>query len=241
MNCFRLVQIVTGMVRAGLFGETYYAEGEYLHAIRDLIEKTPWRRKWQVGINGITYGTHSLGPILQWMPGDRVVSVSCVGAGRRRRDAKGELYETEAPCVMLCRMRSGGLVKIALDLISDGPARHKFRLQGTDGCLEIPDFEHGQDRAWLRSRCNQEQWRSLNDFADEFLPEVWRRHGARAAAAGHEGSDFIQMVEFVEAIRSGQPSIGIHEAMDMTLPGLVSQRSIVEGGKWIDVPDSREW
>src|SRR5688572_28404629 len=67
MNCFRLVQIVTGMVRAGLFGETYYAEGEYLHAIRDLIEKTPWRRKWQVGINGITYGTHSLGPILQWM------------------------------------------------------------------------------------------------------------------------------------------------------------------------------
>jgi hypothetical protein len=27
----------------------------------------------------------------------------------------------------------------------------------------------------------------------------------------------------------------------MTLPGLVSQRSILEGGRWIEVPDSRAW
>ena len=35
--------------------------------------------------------------------------------------------------------------------------------------------------------------------------------------------------------------IGIHEAMDMTLPGLVSQESIEKDGEWIEVPDSREW
>ncbi|MBA4387735.1 MAG: hypothetical protein C0404_07120 [Verrucomicrobia bacterium] len=34
---------------------------------------------------------------------------------------------------------------------------------------------------------------------------------------------------------------GIHEAMDMTLPGLVSQESILQGGKWLPVPDSRKW
>ena len=37
------------------------------------------------------------------------------------------------------------------------------------------------------------------------------------------------------------PAVGIDFAMDMTLPGLVSQRSISEGGRWIDVPDSRTW
>ena len=37
------------------------------------------------------------------------------------------------------------------------------------------------------------------------------------------------------------PRIGIHEAMDMTVPGLVSQQSITEDGRWITVPDSREW
>jgi hypothetical protein len=35
--------------------------------------------------------------------------------------------------------------------------------------------------------------------------------------------------------------IGIHEAMDMTLPGLISQKSILEGGAWMAVPDSRQW
>jgi hypothetical protein len=27
----------------------------------------------------------------------------------------------------------------------------------------------------------------------------------------------------------------------MTLPGLFSERSIAEGGRWVDVPDSRAW
>jgi len=27
----------------------------------------------------------------------------------------------------------------------------------------------------------------------------------------------------------------------MTLPGLLSQKSIAEGGRWLDVPDSRAW
>ena len=47
---------------------------------------------------------------------------------------------------------------------------------------------------------------------------------------------------FVDAVANGHaPAVGIHEAMDMTLPGLISQQSIAEGGKWLDVPDSREW
>jgi len=48
--------------------------------------------------------------------------------------------------------------------------------------------------------------------------------------------------EFVNAVVNGcPPPIGIHEAMDMTLPGLISQRSIAEGGRWLEVPDSRDW
>ncbi len=29
--------------------------------------------------------------------------------------------------------------------------------------------------------------------------------------------------------------------MDMTLPGLISQQSILEDGRWLDVPESRDW
>jgi len=49
-------------------------------------------------------------------------------------------------------------------------------------------------------------------------------------------------MDFVDAIRGRKPCpIGIHEAMDMTLPGLVSQESIRQGGAWLPVPDRREW
>ena len=129
--------IVQEMVRRGEFGTPYYAEGEYVHELKGLNEVTRWRRRWQTGINGVTYGTHSLGPILQWMPGDRVESVCCAGSGHHYRDPRGDEYENEDSCVMLCRMRSGGLVKIRVDMLSDRPhSMMNFQLQGTDGCYE---------------------------------------------------------------------------------------------------------
>jgi hypothetical protein len=48
--------------------------------------------------------------------------------------------------------------------------------------------------------------------------------------------------DFLSAIRGETPvPIGIHEAMDMTLPGLASQQSVTNGGEWTDVPDSQSW
>ena len=38
--------IIRDLVAGVLFGEIYYAEGEYLHELMELNEKTPWRRKW---------------------------------------------------------------------------------------------------------------------------------------------------------------------------------------------------
>jgi hypothetical protein len=49
-------------------------------------------------------------------------------------------------------------------------------------------------------------------------------------------------MDFVEAVKGNQaPPIDIHDAMDMTLPGLISQESMRRGGEWLDVPDSRDW
>ena len=135
--------LVTALVRRGLFGQVYYAEGEYVHEVKELNEDTPWRRTWQTGIAGVTYGTHSLGPILQWMPGDRVAEVCCADTEVRLRDPRGDEYAQMTP-VMLCRTARGALIKI-------------------------------------------------------------------------------------------------HEAMDMTLPGLISQQSVRDDGRWLPVPDSRDW
>ena len=221
-------------------------EGEYIHELKGLNEITKWRRKWQTGINGITYGTHSLGPILQWFPGERVVSVCSAGSGHHFTDPRGEIYENEDSCVMLCRMSRGGLVKIRVDMLSDRPhSMTNYQLQGTNGCYESAR-SHGmgeKNKVWLKSRDKDgHKWQDIEELAGEFTPEVWIRLREAAEKAGHGGGDLLELIEFVDGITGkARVPIGIHEAMDMTLPGLVSQASIAAGGQWIAVPDSRAW
>jgi mycothiol synthase len=56
------------------------------------------------------------------------------------------------------------------------------------------------------------------------------------------GGDYMIIRDFLQLVRNNTPCrSGIHEAMDMTLPGLVSQQSVLRGGAWLEVPDSRNW
>ena len=110
--------LVTELVRRGLFGQVYYAEGAYLHELKQLNEDTPWRRTWQTGIAGVTYGTHSLGPILQWMPGDRVAEVCCADTEVRLRDPRGDQYAQMTPVIAVQDRAQGA---------DQDPRRHALR------------------------------------------------------------------------------------------------------------------
>ena len=236
--------IVREIVRRGEFGTPYYGEGEYLHELKALNERTPWRRTWQTGVAGVTYGTHSLGPLLQWMPGERVTRVCCGGSGHHYTDPRGNFYENDDSTVMLCQLAGGGLVKIRVDMLSDRPhAMTNYQLQGTDGCYESARAPGEKNRIWLRSRDPEAKtWCDLDELAAEYTPEAWRVHADAARKAGHGGGDFFEILDFIEAVRGvAPPPVGIHEAMDMTLPGLIGQASIAAGGQWLEVPDSRTW
>jgi len=235
--------LIREMVRRGLFGETHFAEAEYIHELKGLNEITTWRRRWQTGINGNTYPTHSLGPVLQWMPGQRVNRVACAGSGRRFTDPRGDPYEQEASTLTLCATDKGGLIKLRLDMLSDRPhAMTNYQLQGIDGCYESSRAHGDRDRVWIRGRCAEGQWKDLSEFESEFLPDMWRSASETAKSAGHGGGDYFEVIDFIDAVRGRRPpEIGIDAAMDMTLPGLCSQISIAQGGRWVDVPDSRAW
>lgn len=242
--------LIGELVRQGLFGRPYYAEGEYLHELKPLNEETPWRRTWQTGIDGITYGTHSLGPILMWLGDDRVTSVCCTANTHpQHRDPHGEPYQAESP-VMLCRTANGVLIKIRVDMVSDRPhAMTNYQLQGTDGAYESARGAPGEfNKIWLRSLSNEPAWIDLDCLTRidamraQYLPEIWRNPPPEARRAGHGGGDYFEILDWVQAIRGTAPCpIDIHKAMDMTLPGLVSQQSIRQNGAWLDVPDSRNW
>ena len=240
--------LVRELARLGLFGTPYYAEGEYLHELKQHNETTPWRRTWQTGIEGVTYGTHSLGPILQWMPGDRVARVCCEGSGHHFNDPRGKPYHQDT-AVMLCKTVRGALIKIRVDMLSDRPhAMTNYQLQGTDGCYESGRGPGEKGKIWLRSLSKQVRWLDVDALMDieelgsAYLPEAWRNPPPAALKSGHGGGDWFEMQDFIRAVRGEMACpVGIYEALDMTLPGLVSQQSALDGGRWLDVPDSRLW
>jgi len=241
-NYMKPYMMVGEMVKAGIFGDVYYAEGEYLHNCRELAEVTLWRKKWGYGINGVTYGTHSLGPILSWFKGDRVTKVMCAGSGHHYTDSKGELYVQEDTCIMLAKTEKGRLIKIRQDISSNRPYNLKYILQGTQGCYDSARYKEERDLVWIEGLCQEEKWISLNELEDKYLPEIWQKYGQVAQKEGHDGSDFIIMTDYLDALINNRPvPISIHESLDMTLPGLISQESIKQGGIWLDVPNSREW
>jgi len=235
--------LVGNMVRKGLFGEVYFGEGEYVHDVKhmhhDAQGRHTWRTIWQVGKRGCTYGTHSLGPVLEWF-GDRVAWITCTGSGVHTNPE----HPHDDTVIMLCKTTSDALIKIRLDMMSNRPHNMVYySIQGTKGCYEAPRGFGDDHKVWLADYSEGKvQWRSLWDFQEEFLPEMWKNPPEEALRAGHGGGDYFEIRDFVDSILKDQtPRIDVYRAMDFTVPGLVSEKSILHHGQAFTVPDFRDW
>jgi predicted dehydrogenase len=232
--------VVSNMARAGLFGDLYYAEGCYVHFIRYLDPPGGWRDQYLFGRRGGTYLTHALGPILDWLE-DRVVTVNCVGTGSHVEPRLGG----DDSCTVLCRTAKGALVQLRNDMSSPRPARGYASLQGTKGAYE-PDWEEdgkvGHRVCFYRGdRTHVEvEWEPLERYEEAYLPPLWKNRPVSLASQVHGGADGLTFLAFVEAIAQDTDSpIDVYRALDMTVPGLVSEISAHQGGAPVAVPNFR--
>lgn len=229
--------IVRAMARAGLFGDLYLGEAEYVHEMKSYQRRSSgeptWRYFWQVGRNGVTYPTHSLGPLLDWMD-DRITSISCVGTGRWTDPE----HEMEDSVTLLARTRKGALLRTRLDLLSNRPELWDYyAIQGTNGAYESGRGMGDQSRVYLHGTSKPEAWEPLASYEERFLPSGYRNP---PAGSGHWGSDAWPFLEFLSAVENATtPPIDIYRALEMTLPGIISEQSIAQGGAWLHVPDPR--
>jgi predicted dehydrogenase len=238
--------LVKEMARKGLFGTPYFGEGEYLHEVRNLhhnADGSPtWRYYWQVGQNGSTYPTHSLGPVMQWFqavdPKERVVEVICVGSGIHTDPE----HPHDDTTLLLCKLASGKLIKVRLDMMSNRPHQMAYySLQGTLGVYEASRFAGKPGSIWVgESReGDHRDWRPISEF-EEHLPEEWRNPPEEARRAGHGGGDYFIVRDFVRAIQTGAPPpIDVYTGLEWTAAGLCSQISIASGGTSVRVPNFR--
>lgn len=251
-------QLIRAMVKKGLFGEIYYGEGEYLHEIKGLLHQaslktglhkpTPdeihgaytWRKYWQLGKRGLFYPTHSIGPLMQWFEGDRIASIATFSSGHH---VAPELRQ-EDTSVTLCQLASGKLLRIRLDCLSMRPHNMAYyQLQGTKGVVEAPRGLGDQHKLWLSDfdpDTDSAKWRPLSDFS-HLLPERYRSATEEQKAAGHHGGDFFIVQDFVDAVLGKKPpEIDVYQACEWTAAGLLSELSVVNGSRTMEMPHFRK-
>lgn len=237
-------QLIRNMVNQGLFGEVYFGEGEYLHDIKNLAVyndgKTSWRTFWQLGKRGAFYPTHSLGPVMQWFEGEEIESISCIGTGWHTAPQ----FRQEDTSLTLCRLKSGKLIKVRVDCISERPHNMSYySLQGTKGCYEAPRGMGDEHKIWLKGmdeNTDKAKWRPLKEYY-EYLPDRYKSATDEQRASGHWGGDFFIVEDFVNAITKGfKPAINVYEACEWTAVGLLSELSITNKGRIMDMPNFRK-
>lgn len=238
------MQIISGLVKAGKFGEVYYGEGEYLHGIPSLAYRpdgrSTWRRFWQFGKRGNFYPTHSIGPLMQWFGEDRIKSVCCFGSGRHLHMD----FRANDTTVTICQLESGKLIKLRLDCMSPRPqAGCYFQLQGTKGVYEASRGGGDAGKIWLTETGEDREnakWRSPSEYSD-YLSERYKNATPEQLNASHNGSDFFIAHDFVTAIKTNvQPELDVYKACEWTAVALLSELSVTNGGRIMDMPRFRK-
>lgn len=239
-------QLISNMVEKGLFGDIYFGEGEYLHDIKSLTfqntakgKRNTWRKYWQLGKRGAFYPTHSLGPVMKWFKGERIKSISCFGTGSH---TSKDLRQDDTT-LTLCRLESGKLLKLRVDCISERPhSMSYYSLQGTEGCYEGPRGLGDEHKVWIKSGgedTDHPSWRPLKDYYD-YMPERYKQATDEQKQTGHWGGDYFVVQDFIDAILGrSKPYVDVYEACEWTAVGLLSELSVMNGGKAIDMPNFR--
>lgn len=228
------------MHQTGQLGEISYGESEYLHDIRDAhfvddngrhhkhpdgAIDTGLRRTWWARMHPIQYITHSLGPLL-WVTGDRCQSVSCMATPANRDplcgspDVESALFRTEA----------GRVFRVIVGFNAVHPPGHRYALMGSKGTVICEDSNVDNPKMLLDDQ-EMQGWCTMS----------WETLTLQALASGQYGPNLRLAWEFLDAVVHGtEPTIGLHRAMDIGLPGLCAALSAERGGEVMRIPDTRD-
>ncbi len=234
---FRSVQEMKRVYKRGDLGEFQHGEGEYVHNCESIWPQIAYGdpTHWRNWMNSTFYCTHSLGPVL-YMTGERPVRV--VGFETPNTGAHfGQLGGASA--MIVCQMSNGATAK-SLHAVHLKREPHSiwYSLYGTNGMAET-------DR-W------GERFSAVNIYVEDnpstpqavhYIP-AWPHVSEEALRAdSHGGGDFFAVHYFLEKVlgrSAGQESIDVYTALDMTTPGILAYKSIMNGNAPYEVPDFRK-
>lgn len=256
---FRNALLILNMIRKGLFGELTHCEGGYQHDVRSAFisnggQRGPageitWRGLHTVRSNGNLYPTHPMGPIGWWLDinrGDRFTHLTSMSSksrgmnhyvkqkyGADHPNARRE-YALGDVNVTLLRTENGATVTLYHDTTSPRPYDLILRVQGTEGI-----YSGTLDKFYFEGRSpKKDTWEEPEAYYKEFEHPLWRDLEGEAKSHGHGGADYIELYEFLKAVRNRtQTPIDVYDTAVWSSIFPLSVQSATNGSQPVPFPD----
>ena len=189
---------------AGEIGELFMAESHYVHDLRPVYKRTPWRTTMPQDL--ILGGACHPIDLLRWFMGD-IDEVHCVGL----RSGVAPEYPQEDSFFINVRFASGAIGRVAnlLGLVEPtGEKMNSLTVYGTKGTI----------------RDNVKTMDAQGDLPERSYHTQLPSHG------GHYGEMIVMMRHMADCIRNGaQPWVGAREGACVVSTGLACWESLRTG------------
>jgi predicted dehydrogenase len=250
-NYFRANMAVYNMTQKGVFGETYFAECAYLHET-DFLNFNPdgsltWRGELRKNTHGNWYATHEIGPVSKWLginEGDRFKYLVCMQTeprmahihavqkfGAQSEQAKIK-FKTGEMITTLIYTEMGKVIRVDFGPFSPHPQSVYYSVQGTKGGYD------SRAGVYIEGVSPNEKWEDAEKYLVKYENSYWQQEKAKAEEAGHGGSDYFVMRDFVEMVRQDrEPWIDVYDSAAWSIIYKCTQTSLEHKSAPVDIPD----
>ena len=240
---------VLNMIRAGLLGTMSHAHCAYSH---DCIDhwyfdretgNDRWGARYLLEHNRNQYPTHQQGPVISWMNincGDYYDTITSTATNcfsineyfkRRfpghpngdRKYKQGDIVTT------VVRTKLGKTIVINFDMQSPRPYDNRWTVQGTKGI-----YNEQRNSVYLTGVSPKyHDWEPFPPYQDKYQNKF-----AKDIFGGHGGADGIMLNQIVKAVKNQTKlPLSLYDGVLMSSIGPLSEMSIANGSKSIEVPD----
>ena len=229
----------------GKFGNLFYTEAEYHHpGLEVLYADSSGNRTWRYGLAPMHYPTHCTA-YLVGVTGERMTQVSSVGWGDAAPVLKDNVYDNpfwNETAFFTTDKGHAFRVAVYWNAAVGGTERGQWygdrmsffdaHPNGADSIIRRAANQTEMDDAgFTRKLAERETYDQPKWWSTEMLPEPLRHD------SGHDGSHAFLTHEFIEALNHGRaPAVGINEALNMTIPGIIAHQSSLQGGTQLQIP-----
>jgi predicted dehydrogenase len=224
------------LYQQGGFGEIVYSEVEYYHDF-DFEERLRNRsslyyhpdgsNSWRQGFPPMHYPSHSLGFVVG-VTGERITTVSCLGAGDRAKMARLPSNVYANPYFnefALMRTSRGNTVRHNECRQIASPETERAQWFGEKGALYMAKPGILPD-TWQPRYGKPGPVQIPNYWTTDRLPPAMRH------PSGHGGSAVFLSAEFINAlVEDREPAVNVYDALAMTVPGIVAHQSALKNGE----------